>query len=103
MKVSLIHGQSHKGSSYNISRQILDKLPAEDMELSEFFLPKDGPGYCAGCCRCFKEGESCKTGVKTEIYVPDHEDEPEIKPMGMEHRENHGLWTGSAALVIMQV
>ncbi|MHC1719675.1 MAG: flavodoxin family protein [Clostridiaceae bacterium] len=59
MKVSLIHGQSHKGSSYNISRQILDKLPAEDMELSEFFLPKDGPGYCVGCYRCFKEGESC--------------------------------------------
>ena len=38
MKTVLIHGQNHKGSSYNIGRMIADKITSDD-EIVEFFLP----------------------------------------------------------------
>ena len=38
MKIVLIHGQSHKGSTYNIARMLADKLGGE---IEEFFLPRD--------------------------------------------------------------
>lgn len=40
MKIVLIHGQNHKGSSYHIGRMIADKIKCEK-EIIEFFLPKD--------------------------------------------------------------
>ncbi len=54
MKIAVIHGQSHKGSTYNIAKLLCDKL---DGEVSEFFLPKDFDGVCRGCGACFAEGE----------------------------------------------
>ncbi len=38
MKITVIHGQSHKGSTYHIAKQLCDKLGGE---VTEFFLPKD--------------------------------------------------------------
>jgi len=70
MKVTLIHGQGHKGSSYNISRQIVDKLPPEGREVTEFFLPAAAPGYCSGCYRCFEAGEeACPQSDKVQSIV----------------------------------
>lgn len=40
MKVVLIHGQNHKGSSYHIGRMIADKMQGTN-EITEFFLPRD--------------------------------------------------------------
>ena len=75
MKITLIHGQAHKGSSYNIARQIADKLPAESREVAEFFLPRDAPGYCSGCYRCFYEGEeACSQAEKVQAVARSMED-----------------------------
>ena len=75
MKITLIHGQAHKGSSYNIARQIADKLPAEGREVAEFFLPRDAPGYCSGCFRCFNEGEeACPQAEKVQAVARSMED-----------------------------
>lgn len=38
MKITVIHGQSHKASTYNIAKQLCDKLGGE---VTEFFLPTD--------------------------------------------------------------
>lgn len=38
MKITIIHGQSHKGSTFHIAHLLADKL---DGELTEFFLSKD--------------------------------------------------------------
>ena len=54
MKIIIIHGQSHKGSTYNVSRILADKLGGE---VSEFFLPKDFNCFCIGCGNCFTKGE----------------------------------------------
>lgn len=55
MKIAVLHGQMHKGSTYHLTHMVLDRFP--DAELTEWFLPKDGPGFCVGCNRCFLEGE----------------------------------------------
>ena len=46
MKIAVIHGQSHKGSTYNVAKELCDKLGGE---VTEFFLPRDFDGVCRGC------------------------------------------------------
>ncbi len=57
MKITLIHGQSHKGSTYHASRMLAENL---DGEIKEFFLPKDFGEMCVGCAQCIlKDEKSC--------------------------------------------
>lgn len=58
MKIALIHGQTHKGSSYNMGRMIADKIKGEK-EISEFFLPRDLDRFCMGCYKCLEGDENC--------------------------------------------
>jgi len=55
MKITLIHGQSHKGSTYHIARMLAEKLEGE---IKEFFLPRDFKSLCVGCTNCFKKSET---------------------------------------------
>jgi multimeric flavodoxin WrbA len=55
MKIFLIHGQNHKGSTYHIGRMLAEKLEGE---IREFFLPKDFGEFCTGCTQCFMKEES---------------------------------------------
>ena len=66
MKITVIHGQSHKGSTYNIARELYDKLGGE---VTEFFLPKDSDCFCKGCTACF---------TTSETKCPDYE---KLKPI----------------------
>lgn len=54
MKITIIHGQSHKGSTYHIARMLSGKLGGE---VTEFFLPKDFGAFCVGCTACFERSE----------------------------------------------
>ena len=36
MKITVIHGQSHKGSTYNITQQIIDKISSENKQIDEY-------------------------------------------------------------------
>lgn len=54
MKIVVIHGQSHKGSTYNIAHSLAEKLGGE---IAEFFLPRDFGEYCTGCTQCFIQDE----------------------------------------------
>ncbi len=53
MKITLIHGQNHKGSTYHIARLTAEKTGGD---IEEFFLPKDFSGGCAGCHACLNKG-----------------------------------------------
>lgn len=57
MKITVLHGQQHKGSTYNITRLFLNKLAGADTEVVEFFMPQATPPSCVGCCNCFIKGE----------------------------------------------
>lgn len=54
MKTVIIHGQSHKGSTYHIAHSLADKIGGE---LTEFFLPRDFGEFCVGCTNCFLDSE----------------------------------------------
>ena len=51
MKIVLIHGQNHKGSTYMVSGMLAEKLGGET---KTFFLPRDFDKSCTGCTTCFR-------------------------------------------------
>ena len=55
MKTVIIHGQSHKGSTYHIAHALAEKLGGE---ITEFFLPRDFGEFCVGCTSCFNLHET---------------------------------------------
>ncbi|MGN0612358.1 MAG: flavodoxin family protein [Porcipelethomonas sp.] len=55
MRITVINGQNHKGSTYNIGKLLTDRLSGN---VAEFFLPKDFEYQCTGCNRCFTEDEN---------------------------------------------
>ncbi len=54
MKIVIINGQNHKGSTEHIARILADKVGGE---VTEFFLPHDFDEFCCGCTNCFMTGE----------------------------------------------
>ncbi len=58
MKVVMIHGQNHKGSTYHIGRLLLEKVQGEK-EVKEFFLPRDLNHFCTGCYACITDDRKC--------------------------------------------
>lgn len=56
MKVAMINGQNHKGSTYHIGRILAEKITRPE-HIEEIFLPRDMPYFCVGCAQCFMESE----------------------------------------------
>ena len=55
MKIVIIHGQSHEGTTCHIARMLAEKLRGE---VTEFFLPRDFGEFCKGCTVCFTRSET---------------------------------------------
>ena len=51
MKIVIIHGQNHEGSTCMAARQLARKVGGETQE---FFLPRDFDKPCRGCFTCFQ-------------------------------------------------
>lgn len=56
IKVLMINGQNHKGSTYHVRRMLAEKITKPE-EIKEIFLPKDMPHFCCGCTQCFMVSE----------------------------------------------
>ena len=74
MKIVLIHGQNHKGSSYNIGKMLSDKF--SNSEIKEYFLPKDLEHFCVGCYKCIHDEQKCpfyteKNKIMSEVEKAD--------------------------------
>ena len=54
MKITAIYGTNHVGSTVELARALISRLPHTQDELSEFFLPRDFGHVCNGCCACFE-------------------------------------------------
>lgn len=67
MKIVIIHGQNHKGSTYKIAHDLAEKVNGE---IKEFFLPKDFDEFCIGCNTCFyKDEEKCPHREKLKPII----------------------------------
>lgn len=51
MKILIIHGQSHEGSTCMVARELAEKVGGD---ITEIFLPRDFDEPCRGCYTCFK-------------------------------------------------
>ena len=58
MKIVLINGVNHKGSTYHIARMAAEKAGGENSVITEFFLPRDFGSFCMGCNQCFSVDKS---------------------------------------------
>lgn len=68
MKIVLIHGQNHKGSSYHIGWEIARKVEGEN-EITEFFLPKDLNHFCVGCYNCVHDETKCPFYEEKSVII----------------------------------
>ena len=68
MKIVLIHGQNHKGSTYHIGRSIADKI-AGNNEITEFFLPRDLEHFCLGCYKCIEDVAACPFYSEKKVII----------------------------------
>ena len=60
MKITVINGTEKKGVTYKLKEIFLEQF-RDKAEITEFYLPKDGPGFCTGCTACFLEKQNlCK-------------------------------------------
>ena len=58
MKIVMLNGQNHKGSTYHIGRAIINRIEGEK-EVTEFFFPRDLSRFCLGCYRCIEDLSAC--------------------------------------------
>lgn len=58
MKIVVIHGQNHKGCTWNACNILLNGISCEK-EIKEFFLPKDLNHFCLGCYACIQDKTKC--------------------------------------------
>lgn len=53
MKIAVIHGQSHKGSTYHLTQLLLDQFPESEIAPYQVNHLK----HCIGCFNCIQKGE----------------------------------------------
>ena len=60
MKITVINGTELHGVTYRLKEIFLEPF-RDKAEITEFYLPKDCPGFCMGCKACFLQGQDkCK-------------------------------------------
>jgi len=58
MKITVINGNSRHGSTWNITQKYLQRFAQnQEVQVTEFTLPKDLPSFCIGCFGCIMKGE----------------------------------------------
>ena len=63
MKITVINGTEKHGVTFKLKETFLEPLH-DSSEITEFFLPKDCPNFCAGCTVCILNDEhKCKDAM----------------------------------------
>lgn len=64
MKITVINGTEKHGVTYRLKEIFLAEL-RQNADITEYYLPKDGPDFCTGCTGCILKGEhTCKDAAK---------------------------------------
>jgi hypothetical protein len=66
VKIAVINGTEKRGVTYRMKEIFLEQF-RDDSEITEYYLPKDGPGFCMGCTACFRNNQiRCKDSEKVQ-------------------------------------
>ena len=66
MKIAVINGTEKRGVTYRMKEIFLEQF-RDDSEITEYYLPGDGPGFCMGCTACFRNDQiRCKDSEKVQ-------------------------------------
>ena len=66
MKITVINGTEKHGVTYRMKEIFLESF-RRNAEITEYYLPKDGPGFCTGCTTCFRGNQNlCKDAEKVQ-------------------------------------
>ena len=66
MKITVINGTEKHGVTYRMKELFLESFRG-NAEITEYYLPKDGPGFCTGCTTCFRGNQNlCKDAEKVQ-------------------------------------
>lgn len=57
MNITVINGTEKHGVTYRLKEMFLAEFQ-DKANITEFYLPKDCPGFCAGCLSCILKGEN---------------------------------------------
>ncbi|MEA4832173.1 hypothetical protein SDC9_105826 [bioreactor metagenome] len=68
MKIVLIHGQNHKGSTYHIGSMLAEKIGGKN-EICEYFLPRDLNHFCIGCYSCIMDDTKCPYYTEKRVIM----------------------------------
>lgn len=80
MKIVMINGQNHKGSTYNVGKLLIDRIMMNNKvtsdnettyynEITEFFLPRDLNYFCAGCYCCIEDETKCPYYLEKKVIL----------------------------------
>lgn len=66
MKIAVFNATEKHGVTYRLKEIFLEPF-RDEAEITEFYLPKDCPSFCAGCTVCFRGDENkCKDAQYTQ-------------------------------------
>ena len=68
MKIVVINGQNHKGSTRKIGNMLIEKISIEK-DVKEFFLPRDLNHFCMGCYACLTKRENCPYWNEKKVII----------------------------------
>ena len=67
MKITVVNGTEKHGVTYRLKETFLEPFRGK-AEITEFYLPRDCPGFCIGCITCFGKGqELCKDARYVQV------------------------------------
>ncbi len=67
MKITVINATEKRGVTYRLKEIFLSEF-RQTADVTEYYLPKDGPGFCTGCVSCMQKGEhTCKDADKISV------------------------------------
>ena len=70
MKIVIVNGQNHKGSTWKIGNLLVQNIAGEN-EIVEYFLPRNLNHFCTGCFACLEARERCPYWKEKEPIFQD--------------------------------
>lgn len=73
MKIVMLNGQNHKGSTYHVGKCLIHNIIGEK-EVIELFLPNALNHFCVGCYSCIEDETKCPYYLEKQAIMKEIEE-----------------------------